>query len=380
MYLKMLKLIQLYRWRFSKSNLSKEQYFVMDNIIGITIGLLYLIFSYALMTSVCNFFIIIGVEVLMIFSVLNQYWLKTVEQYKETRSKKILMVTRNKIKYLMYLYLKNNYYAIHFMFFWFFLESLLVFFNIKLLVINFFAMLVVIVILVKDFYTSCGFNKVKKKSRKISCIRDYNKSYLYRYNFLVLQENLTFIIGAGVVLFFKQNIIIIYESIFMVYMACVQLQIEKYMDDYDNTYKNYLFKKAMGCDKKHWIVSNELGRLVFKTRLQYFIVFIITEIYNLYVNNFNATILVLGNTVLYYVFTEMCNRKTWEVLIKKLGKREVFKPFAMGCVVIYIQVIVFTVNFLKIDSIIKCIIEIILAGIVYVVPFEKIFYKYEIKL
>lgn len=232
----------------------------------------------------------------MIFSVLNQYWLKTVEQYKETRSKKILMVTRNKIKYLMYLYLKNNYYAIHFMFFWLFLESLLVFFNIKLLVINFFAMLVVIVILVKDFYTSCGFNKVKKKSRKISCIRDYNQSYLYRYNFLVLQENLTFIIGAGVVLFFKQNIIIIYESIFMVYMACVQLQIEKYMDDYDNTYKNYLFKKAM------------------------------------------------------------------------------------GCVVIYIQVIVFTVNFLKIDSIIKCIIEIILAGIVYVVPFEKIFYKYEIKL
>ena len=103
MYLKMLKLIQLYRWRFSKSNLSKEQYFVMDNIIGIIIGLLYLIFSYALMTSVCNFFIIIGVEVLMIFAVLNQYWLKTVEQYKETRSKKILMVTRNKIKYLMYL-------------------------------------------------------------------------------------------------------------------------------------------------------------------------------------------------------------------------------------------------------------------------------------
>ena len=136
----------------------------------------------------------------------------------------------------------------------------------------------------------------------------------------------------------------------------------------------------MGCDKKHWIVSNELGRLVFKTRLQYFIVFIITEIYNLYVNNFNATILVLGNTVLYYVFTEMWNRKTWEVLINKLGKREVFKPFAMGCVVIYVQVIVFMVNFLKIDSIIKCIIEIILTGIVYVVPFEKIFYKYEIKL
>lgn len=380
MYLKMLKLIQLYRWRFSKSNLSKEQYFVMDNIIGIMIGLLYLIFSYVLMTSVCNFFIIIGVEVLMIFSVLNQYWLKTVEQYKETRSKKILMVTRNKIKYLMYLYLKNNYYSIHFVAFWLLLESLLVFFNIKLLVINFFAMLVVIVILVKDFYTSCGFNKVNKKSRKISCIRDYNQSYLYRYNFLVLQENLTFIIGAGVVLFFKQNIIIIYESIFMVYMACVQLQIEKYMDDYYNTYKNYLFKKAMGCEKKHWIVSNELGRLAFKTRLQYFTVFIMTEMYNLYVNNFNAMALALGNTVLYYIFNEMYNRKTWVVVIKKLGKKESFKPFAMGCVVIYIQVIVFTVNFLKIDSIIKCIIEIILAGIVYVVPFEKIFYKYEIKL
>ena len=166
----------------------------------------------------------------------------------------------------------------------------------------------------------------------------------------------------------------------MVYMACVQLQIEKYMDDYDNTYKNYLFKKAMGCDKKHWIVSNELGRLAFKTRLQYFTVFIMTEMYNLYVNNFNAMALALGNTVLYYIFNEMYNRKTWVVVIKKLGKRESFKPFAMGCVVIYIQVIVFTVNFLKIDSIIKCIIEIILAGIVYVVPFEKIFYKYEIKL
>ena len=80
----------------------------MDNIIGITIGLLYLIFSYALMTSVCNFFIIIGVEVLMIFSVLNQYWLKTVEQYKETRSKKILMVTRNKIKNFMYKRLQSK--------------------------------------------------------------------------------------------------------------------------------------------------------------------------------------------------------------------------------------------------------------------------------
>jgi len=105
-----------------------------------------------------------------------------------------------------------------------------------------------------------------------------------------------------------------------------------------------------------------------------------TEMYNLYVNNFNAMALALGNTVLYYIFNEMYNRKTWVVVIKKLGKRESFKPFAMGCVVIYIQVIVFTVNFLKIDSIIKCIIEIILAGIVYVVPFEKIFYKYEIKL